>query len=68
MSTSAFPIDLILAGHAHGGQIRLPKLGALWVPKGTEEYVAGWYTQNNLTCLYLEEWDGLLHPFDGVAT
>ena len=43
----AFPIDLILAGHAHGGQIRLPKLGALWVPKGTKEYVAGWYTQSD---------------------
>ena len=42
-----YPIDLILAGHAHGGQIRLPKLGALWVPKGTQEYIAGWYTQNN---------------------
>ncbi len=39
------PIDLILAGHAHGGQIRLPKLGALWVPKGTEHYIAGWYKQ-----------------------
>ena len=46
-SLHPYPIDLILAGHAHGGQIRLPKLGALWVPKGTEEYIAGWYTQND---------------------
>lgn len=41
------PIDLILAGHAHGGQIRLPKFGALWVPKGTQQYIAGWYQQSN---------------------
>lgn len=39
------PIDLVLAGHAHGGQIRLPKLGALWVPRGTDQYIAGWFQQ-----------------------
>ena len=44
-SLHPYSLDLILAGHAHGGQIRIPKLGALWVPKGTKEYVAGWYTQ-----------------------
>ena len=41
------PVDLVLAGHAHGGQVRIPKLGALWVPKGTDEYIAGWYNHNN---------------------
>lgn len=41
------PIDLILAGHAHGGQIRLPRLGAVWVPKGTDQYIAGWYHRQN---------------------
>jgi len=35
--------DLILAGHSHGGQIRLPLLGALVVPKGVWPYEYGFY-------------------------
>jgi hypothetical protein len=35
--------DLILAGHSHGGQIRLPFVGALVVPKGVGAYDHGFY-------------------------
>jgi predicted MPP superfamily phosphohydrolase len=35
--------DLILAGHSHGGQVRLPFLGALIVPKGVGPYDHGYY-------------------------
>ena len=35
--------DLILAGHSHGGQIRLPLLGALVLPKGVGGYEHGFY-------------------------
>jgi predicted MPP superfamily phosphohydrolase len=35
--------DLILAGHSHGGQIRLPFLGALALPKGVGGYDHGYY-------------------------
>lgn len=34
---------LVLAGHTHGGQIRLPFLNPLWLPKGSGKYVSGWY-------------------------
>lgn len=52
-SPSLFPalvrpeVNLVLAGHSHGGQVRLPALGALWVPMGTGGYVAGWYRQDD---------------------
>lgn len=36
-------VTLALAGHSHGGQVRLPFYGPLWLPPGTGPYVAGWY-------------------------
>lgn len=36
--------DLILAGHAHGGQVRLPGLGALILPFGVDQYQRGLYS------------------------
>jgi predicted MPP superfamily phosphohydrolase len=35
--------DLILAGHSHGGQVRLPFLGAVVLPKGVGPYDHGYY-------------------------
>jgi predicted MPP superfamily phosphohydrolase len=34
---------LVLAGHTHGGQVRLPGIGPLWLPRGSGGYEAGWY-------------------------
>jgi uncharacterized protein len=35
--------DLALAGHTHGGQVRLPFWGALWVPPFSGQYISGWF-------------------------
>ncbi len=40
-------INLSLAGHTHGGQVRLPLLGSLWVPRGTGKYDQGWFESDN---------------------
>ena len=37
--------DLAFAGHSHGGQIRIPYLGALWLPDGTGKYETGWFQE-----------------------
>jgi predicted MPP superfamily phosphohydrolase len=38
-----YPIDLQLSGHTHGGQIRLPGLGALLLPVMGRKYPMGLY-------------------------
>ena len=37
--------DIALAGHTHGGQVRLPLLTPFWLPPSCGRYVDGWYEQ-----------------------
>jgi len=43
------PIDLMLCGHTHGGQVRLPGVKPFWLPRKCEGYVAGFYEKNGKT-------------------
>ena len=36
-----FPVDLQLSGHSHGGQVRLPGIGAMVLPRMAEKYPLG---------------------------
>ncbi|HCN60891.1 metallophosphoesterase [Mammaliicoccus fleurettii] len=36
-------IDLVLSGHTHGGQVRVPKIGALYTPTFGKKYIQGLY-------------------------
>ena len=48
-----FPVDLVLTGHYHGGQIRLPVVGGLYAPYVGlfPEYTEGLYTGEKATCI-----------------
>jgi predicted MPP superfamily phosphohydrolase len=39
-------VEINFAGHSHGGQVRIPFAGHIWVPPGTGEYVQGWFEKN----------------------
>jgi predicted MPP superfamily phosphohydrolase len=41
-------VGLMLSGHTHGGQIRLPLLGALGLPDLGRKYVEGWFRLGGL--------------------
>ena len=36
-------VDLMVSGHTHGGQVRLPVVGALSLPELGQKYVEGWF-------------------------
>ncbi|MGN0998718.1 MAG: metallophosphoesterase [Faecousia sp.] len=48
-----YPVDLVLTGHYHGGQIRLPLIGGLYAPYVGlfPEYTEGVFTGEQATCV-----------------
>lgn len=47
-----YDIDLMLSGHSHGGQVRIPFIGALYTPIGSKKYYEEYYKQDE-TELYV---------------
>jgi uncharacterized protein len=41
-------VSLMLSGHTHGGQVRMPFVGALTLPELGKKYVEGWFKLQNL--------------------
>lgn len=57
-------IDLILSGHAHGGQFRLPLVGGVIAPdQGLfPQYNAGLYSEDNTNMVVSRGWETALYP------
>jgi uncharacterized protein len=55
--------DLMLAGHSHGGQVRIPFYGAIALPFGVDEYDLGLF-QTGSGPLYVNPGIGYLADFD----
>lgn len=50
--------NLILAGHSHNGQVRLPLIGAIYTPSGSKKYYDNYYKINE-TDLYISSGIGV---------
>lgn len=51
--------DIFVAGHTHGGQVRLPFVDPVWTPKGSLEYYGGMYENAD---------DGRVYVSRGIGT
>ena len=60
-----FNVDLVLSGHAHGGQFRLPFAGGLYAPNQglMPEIDAGLYTEDNTKLIVSRGIGNSLFPF-----
>lgn len=51
-------VNLALAGHTHGGQIRIPFVKPFWLPNGSGPFLEGWYEENG-SRMYLNRGVGM---------
>lgn len=60
LPTLPLPAGLVLCGHTHGGQVRLPFLGAPMVPSDYgQKYAMGWVTGAHATPAYVSRGLGM---------
>jgi predicted MPP superfamily phosphohydrolase len=60
MKRASGGVDLILAGHTHGGQVRFPLIGAPWGTRVGGGYNYGLYEENE-TVMYVTRGVGMAH-------
>ena len=46
--TSRYGVDVQFSGHSHGGQIRIPGVHPVWLPRLAEKYYRGYYRVGDL--------------------
>ncbi|PGO27782.1 metallophosphoesterase [Bacillus cereus] len=46
---ATYPINLQLSGHSHGGQVKIPFLGAIVTPSLAKHYIEGFYSIQDLS-------------------
>lgn len=54
-------VNLVLAGHTHGGQVHIPFVQPFWLPRDSGSYLAGWYSKDG-SRMYVNRgigWTGL---------
>ena len=56
-----FPVDLQLSGHSHGGQVRIPGVGPIILPKLARKYHTGLFRIRDLQ-LYTSSGIGVISP------
>ena len=64
-SYSQYDIDIVLTGHAHGGQIRIPFIGGVFAPHQGffPQYTSGTHTENNTTMIVSRGLGNSTFPF-----
>lgn len=62
---SQYDIDMVLTGHAHGGQIRIPFVGGIFAPHQGffPKYTSGVHTKNNTTMIISRGLGNSTFPF-----
>lgn len=58
MIVSDYKVNLILAGHSHNGQVRMPIIGAIYTPEGAKRYYDNYYEIDG-TDLYISSGIGV---------